>query len=237
MPALRRLFKEVVPKRLTLFAAQPQLAAQLSNATENALAPDIFIDTLLALPELDANTLLEAGAVIAWRLGDARVRTAALPLLARLPARAVLVALGHSDWPDSSAAVLVAQLQADAWRVHFSQPLTAVASPKLDYGTVSVLAHFGEFTGFGGVFDTPPRLLRGDDPHLFLVRCGGQGFAITADGFGAHIRGTSELAPDHTADPAPSIPPPPILAGYNWQVHAHVLIAASPISHRLSVLG
>lgn len=232
MPALRRLFTEWLPVHLALAAAEPQLLAQLSNAIESSWAEG-FVDALLLLPELDAPTLLKTGAVLAWRLGDARVRTAAQQLFSQLPARALLVALGHEDWDDAHAPLLARQLEVDQWRVWLDEPVTEVRVPALAYDKLESLACIGDFTGFGGVFDTPPRLMFGDDPHLFFVRCADQGFAITADGYGSRIRPLSEVTPEISS----ATPPSRMLAGYNWQTQGHVVICASRDSHRLMVFG
>lgn len=247
VPALRRLLSEWAPPRATLLGTEPQLLAQLSNASENAMDPDRFVDTLLALPELDASVLLRVGAVIAWRLGDARVRTAALLVLPHLPARALLVAMGHGAWSDGDAPMLVAQLQADQWRVQLTTPPRQVTMPTLDVARSLRLAQLGDFTGFGGVFEVPPKLLRGEDPHLFLVRCGEQGFAVTADGFGACIRPlTGELPPDESVDwhaqaqfEPDSLPAVKALQarGVQGQPHGHVLVVAREYSHRLEIFG
>lgn len=236
-PALRRLLSEWAPQRLALLSAQPQLLAQLSNATENSPRPDEFVTALIALPELDAATLLQTGAVTAWRLGDPRIRTAALALLPALPARALLVAMGHADWPDTSAPMLAAQLQVDQWRVYFSAPPVSVTVPRLDVKGSVHLASLGDFSGFGGVFDTPPRLLVGEDPHLFKVRCRSQGFSVVADGFGAQIKPLLGTLPADEVSPPSDALTALTARGVAGQAHGHVLVLARRDSHRLEVLG
>lgn len=176
-PAIGLLLRTVLPRLERLLLTSPRsLPGALSNAVEN-LGPR-GSDFATALPGIaehlqDAKQLLDAGIVVAWRLGDARCREKALEFAARLPPRAVLVALRLESWPEADAASAIAALAADAWRI----PGTPAADDSIPVG---------DFAGFGGPFLEPPMLL---DPgtahrHRFWAKSGNSVYRIDADVFG-----------------------------------------------------
>ncbi|MDP2305647.1 MAG: hypothetical protein Q8P18_06440 [Pseudomonadota bacterium] len=171
--------------RPTLLTAPTSLPGALSNAVENL--GDVGEPWARALPGvvgtsadatgggLDAATLLDAGAVLAWRLGEARLRERALDRARGLPVATVraALALGDIDVP-----TVLARLSADAW----NDPLESSDKAWRRVGVA------GGFSGFGGPFDAPPRVLDGGEPHLFHVVSGGRFYRVDADRFGAHVR-------------------------------------------------
>lgn len=177
-PSLRRLALE----------APERLPAELSNAIENlgskALAFVAQLGTLAArAPNVEA--LLLAGAVLAWRLGESRLRKVALAALSSLDPALWLTALGE-DRPAREAATVAAALQLEGWRTP-SQPAGDV---KEGY---EIVARLGRFSGFGGVFDRPPELVVTDaddlgDRHHFHVQVGETIFRVEADCYGASLR-------------------------------------------------
>lgn len=205
------LLRETFPALRPLLAARPRhLPGALSNAVEN-LGPRgaAFAHGLASLaPHVGRpEDLLNAGAVLAWRLGDARLRGAALPLAERLPALAALAALGLPDWPAEAAPLVVAGLRANGWcrPEELLSPetlanLAAAAPDRLDRlrqdlatppdaapADWRLAGRLGNFSGFDGHFEQPPLLL--DAPgetsgHRFQVRCGGAAFRIDGDAFG-----------------------------------------------------
>jgi hypothetical protein len=205
------LLRAVFPKLRPLLAARPRLLpGALSNAVEN-LGPQgaAFASAIGALaPHMGgAEELLDAGAVVAWRLGDARLRAAALDRADKLPAAVVLTALGLGDWPAEAAALVLAGLRGHAWsrpeemlsaetlaglgsappdrRQHLrEQLLTAPAVPPAKW---RLAGRLGNFLGFDGHFEKPPILLDGageTSPHRFRVRCGAAIYRMDADAFG-----------------------------------------------------
>jgi hypothetical protein len=203
------LLRDTFPRLRRLLMTRPRsLPGALSNAVEN-LGPrgvEFARDVAAVADALQTgDELLEAGVVLAWRLGDARCRVKALEIAARLPPRAVLAALKLPAWPESAADVVVAVLAADAW----SPPQTLftpktleelAANPKRASklgqpagppdeppSTWTMAGRPGNFAGFGGHFLTPPVLLNpGDqaDRHRFWVSCDDSTYRIDADVFG-----------------------------------------------------
>ena len=204
------LMRETFPALRPLLAARPrQQPGALSNAVENLGSRGVTFARGLATlaPHLGRpEDLLDAGAVLAWRLGDARLRNAALGIAERLPAPATLAALGLSDWPIQAAPLVVAGLRANGWcrpeellsaktlaglpkatPEHLDKLRQDLASLPETAADRRLAGRLDNFSGFDGHFDQPPVLL--DMPaetgeHRFYVRCGTVAFRIDADAFG-----------------------------------------------------
>jgi hypothetical protein len=185
-PGLEVLLTETFAAlRPFLLAAPASLPGALSNAVENL--GDIGEPWVRALPDvaatlgesggapLDAAALLDAGAVLAWRLGEARLREKALARARTLPIATVRAALGLGD---IDVGAVLERLSADAW----NDPLAPGDTAWRRAGVV------GGFSGFGGPFDAPPRVLDGGAPHVFHVASGGRFYRVEADRFGASVR-------------------------------------------------
>src|SRR5262249_29505209 len=120
VPGLAVLLREAFPSLAPLLLDAPRsLPGALSNAVENLgrRGPD-FARRLPAVAAglTRAAQLLDAGVVLAWRLGDARCRAAALDAAGRLPPKSLLAALGLASWPEPAAPLAIAALAADGWR-------------------------------------------------------------------------------------------------------------------------
>jgi hypothetical protein len=203
---LRETFVQLRP---ILLKEPRRLTGALSNAAEN-LGPQapVFVREIVAVGGglEEPQGLLDAGAVLAWRLGEARLREEALRRAAALPPRVSLNALGLNDWPAEAAPPVLAALETDAWRHprEVFRPETvarlACMSPaerealraRLVDSSVSSqdwkrAAAVENFSGFGGHFDAPPMLL---DPgatasrHRFLLVVPNGTFRLDADVFG-----------------------------------------------------
>jgi hypothetical protein len=214
-PGIETLLRETFPQIHRLLLLSPVgLPGALSNAVENMGARGQ--EFCLGLGALGQNIdtpekLLTAGAVLAWRLGEARLRTQALAAAPALPARVTLDALGLSNWPEAAAPLALACLNQNAWQVPQSR-LSETTLKAITAGTANVdelvqglretksppltewqsAGSFGDFAGFGGSFIAPPLLLNGGDRHTFLVRSGGDFFRVTADCFGSVCRPTQD---------------------------------------------
>jgi len=208
-PGLGVLLRETFPRLRPLLAEQPGfLPAALSNAVER-MGPrggDLARGLAAVGPLVtSARQLLDAGALLAWRLGEARAREAALAVAGSLPARAALEALGLEGWPDGAAALAVEVLRVDAWQT----PREAVSSRTLErvaegapieplvaalrsscppLAAWRLVGRAGGFSGFEGSFHVPPVVLDGGDRHRFHVRCDGEFFLVEADCFGWRCR-------------------------------------------------
>lgn len=204
---LRHSFQELRPRLLELPRSLP---AALSNATENmAAAGARFARELVLLAKVaeDAGQLVEAGEILAWRLGEPRFRRGALDRASRLPPKLVLAALGEPAWPESAAPVAVAALRADAWRrldeLFTPETLEMLSgSPRGDVLAGLVRAaeagappceswplrgSVGDFRGFDGDFEFPPVLLEAgpeSNRHCFITRHGPAEMLVHADAFG-----------------------------------------------------
>jgi hypothetical protein len=197
------LLYEGFPVLRTLLLLRPEdLPAGLSNAVENlssrghALVARL---SMLAASVNDVDELLSLGAVVAWRLGEARLREPALGAAERVSRRAVLAVLDLDDWAEEEAPRALDMLREHAWQHPRSRgpagmPIDS-AAPLACWKTV---ARRGDFAGFGGDFPCPPLLLDAGDETTFFVRCGGQCFRLEADLFGWSCRIHADLdAPVH----------------------------------------
>jgi hypothetical protein len=205
------LLRHTFPRLRHLLLARPGfLPAALSNATENlGRGGADFAREIAGIAGFlrNAGDLLEAGTVLAWRLGEARLRGKALEMAPRLPPRAALSALGLPDWPETAAPLAVSALAADAWR-HPQRLFTPetlghlereapekretleqalAASPAAPLSEWTLAGRPGDFAGFDGHFAEPPLLLKCGDPcsrYRFWVRSGEAHSRIDADAFG-----------------------------------------------------
>jgi hypothetical protein len=222
------LLRDSFPRLRRLLLTRPRsLPGALSNAVEN-LGPrgvEFARDVAAVAAALQTgDELLDAGVVLAWRLGDARCRVKALDIAARLPPRAVLEALKLPAWPEPAAPVVIAALAADAWshpeKLFTPKTLEALAAnPKRAsrLGDIAapadeplpawtVAGRPGNFAGFGGHFLTPPVLLNAGEQagrHRFWVSCDDTTYRIDADVFGWTCR------PDPSAAEFPVSPTSP----------------------------
>jgi hypothetical protein len=216
-PGLGVLLRDAFPRLRSLLVQRPSfLPAALSNAVEH-MGPrgeDLARGLATVGPRLSsAQQLTDAGALLAWRLGETRVRDAALAAVDSLPPRAVLDALDLADWPDAAAPLAVTGLRTDAWcapreavsaetakRVATGAPLepllASLRSPRAPLAAWRLVGRVGDFSGFGGAFDVPPVVLDGGDRHHFHLRCDDAFFLVEADCFGWRC----QLEPD------PSLP-------------------------------
>ncbi|MGH9821866.1 MAG: hypothetical protein ACREDR_01200 [Blastocatellia bacterium] len=210
-PGINTLFRSTFPTLRHLLLQSPNgLPGALCNAVEKLgqRGLDFANGIATAGRALDVpEKLLSSGAVLAWRLGEARLRGRALQAAADLPPRVALDALGLSDWPEESTPLAFAVLEESGWqpprtRVS-SETLTALANgsakisdllnrvksaetpPLQEWRTA---ARVGDFTGFGGSFDSPPLVLNGGGRHRFFVRSGDSFYQMTADCFGSVCR-------------------------------------------------
>jgi hypothetical protein len=209
--ALEILLRQSFPALLPRLLERPRsLPAALSNATENMAATGARFAKELALlagVAEDAGQLEDAGGILAWRLGEPRLRRGALERASGLPGKLVLAALGEPGWPEPAAPVVVAALGADAWR-RLGELFTPVTlemlsgSPGVDVVDGLVRAagagappcdnwplrgSVGDFTGFDGDFEFPPILLETgpeSNRHCFMTRHGPAEMLVHADAFG-----------------------------------------------------
>lgn len=188
-PEIAALLYEAFPALQAVLSLRPEvLPGALSNAAEN-LGPRgrAFVSRLSQLAHYvdDADALLLLGAIVAWRVGEARLRVTALEAAQRVPPGAFLAALDLDDWGHGLAPRAAEMMREHAWqhpgaRGRDAKPIDARA-PLACWRTV---ARVGDFVGFGGEFARPPLLLDAGDETTFYVRCGGDCYRLDADVFG-----------------------------------------------------
>ncbi|HLX64996.1 MAG TPA: hypothetical protein VKX17_27245 [Planctomycetota bacterium] len=215
---MRALLAQAFPRLRAVLIQRPRLLpSALSNAVENVGARGAeFAHALSAMAEhlQNAEQLQDAGVVLAWRLGEARLREQALKAATQIPNVAALIALGLDGWPHYTAPLAVAALIGDAWchprerirpqtlldlthapRERIFELLDKLAAPApvaLPMTPAAALelrlsGTCGEFAGYGGYFLEPPKLLyvgRMASRHRFWVRSGTTNYRIDADVFG-----------------------------------------------------
>jgi hypothetical protein len=188
-----------------LLARQPVV---LSTAIANALVHwsthgggDDWLATLgmLARRARDADELLHAGQVAAWRHGMAHYRDGALERARRLDRELLALALGVSfaDWQDS----MLARLLIDRWYRPDQPPAP----------TPRVAGEVGAFVGFGGRFAEPPLAVRIDGE--VLLHSAGSRYSLHADAYGCSVQACGE------GTPKPSLALPD-----GWRIEGGVLI-------------
>ena len=206
-PGIRVLMCNAFPRLRTLLLKSPRdLPGSLCNATENLGRKGAeFAERLGAMAHHVATleNLLATGALLAWRLGEARLRTHALTGARSLPPGIVLEALDLPDWPEGAVSLALAALENDGWRAphlrvsertlhalgraevksdELIRTLESLPTPRLREWKIDF--HVGDFSGFDGSFNSPPTVLNSGDRHTFLVRSGETFFQLTADCFG-----------------------------------------------------
>jgi hypothetical protein len=214
------LLRESFPALGPLLLEQPrQLSEGLSNAVENlGKNGATFARQIIAVARhvTSAQQLLDAGAVLAWRLGEARLREQVLQLAPTLPTHAVLEALLLPSWPEEALPLVLLSLQANSWRSPASlfKDETLQKLPTLTPAERATLRHqliqtslappsdwikvasLGDFVGFGGAFTSVPILLQHpqESRHQFFIESNRQTFRLFADIFGSLCR-PEEITP------------------------------------------
>ena len=179
----------------------------------------------------NADALLQAGQVAAWRSGLAAYRGGVLDLAATLDPALAAVALGlappGSPGSNGSTADVLARLQADPW----FDPSAPDAGPAGERGPIAV----GSFRGFGGAFLRPPTIVAASDDAGAGHRRRTSWF-VFADAFGSALvraGATPMSVPDGVGPTADA--PPPELAGVaevtSWIRTAAGVVATSALTH------
>lgn len=199
-PWINQVWQEVLVAAAAHVARAPgQMLGSFSNAAHHLSAtpgarPEQWIEVMTKAAGMaaDAGILLKAGQVAAWRCGLAHYRESALRLAHDLPAALALTVLEAPDaaWPD-----LLAQLRADPW--HIPGEATHAGREVL---------RAGAFSGFGGLFATPPQVIAANDQ--IFVRSGDAVWLLTADAFGATFhRATQEEFSQGTKEESAGVTP------------------------------
>jgi hypothetical protein len=165
-----------LPHLSAVCSQRPALLAAFSNAAGNLGANGLsFVTTLPRLAACcPAEHLLDAGVVLAWRSGEARLHDQALAIAARLPAAVVAVALAIDT---AGVASSLAALKHNGWR----RP-GQVRQPG------ALLTRIGDYHGLGGPFAGLPEILDSSHGHCLHLRCGATTHHLQVDAFGWHCQ-------------------------------------------------
>ena len=203
-PCLVEGWSTLLPRLPRFVAEAPrQFVGSMTNALYNlsvtpGARPREWMEAVLALADLcpDAETLLKAGQVAAWRSGLAHYRLDALELCTQLalvnPALAYL-SLGLPAGPGKNAPPITAlldRLLADPWWRPTPDPRGGPLTREAD---LQIVSRVGAFRGFGGLFIEPPVVWAADD--YFVVSDGEGAWLLTADVFGATFHRVENKAP------------------------------------------
>ena len=217
-----------------LLAGSPGLVAEDPSATiggfSNATlrirstpraSAGAWVDRLGAVARLsaDAGTWRRHGRIVAWGVGLAQHRHAALAAIAISPADAVAVALGvpRLDGWDPR----------DRWRHPAAGPSAVVMGRPA-----------GDFVGLGGPFSRPPTVWVDPDgaPHASAGADDGV-WRIHADAFGTVLTRAHPSTPRGPAATANGWPAPPGPRPTSVAVTADTMVWASDASYRVGVAG
>ena len=260
-PGIGLLLRETFPRLRRLLLQDPRsLPGALSNAVERVPRGADLARGLTRVGDSlrDGRQLLDAGAVLAWRLGEPRLRDDALAAAKRLPAKVALPVLGLDAWPEAAAPLAIAGLAADGWRrpeglltAETLRGLEGMPAAGVDSLACALAAPPPEplvrwklaglacgFQGFDGTFAAPPLLLEESEAlsrHRFLVRSGGMDYRIHADAFGWVSRPATEegLSPAGGARPEH----PALREATSWVVRGDAIAFTTADSYRIRVLA
>lgn len=192
LPAIVRIWTQVLPNAVTLLAREPvTLIGCLCNAVfqvaqQRGTRPDQWIDRIgVAVPHCQSvSDVLDAGVVAAWQAGLPQFREPALAAAERIKPKLATATLSlNAETPSE----VVAALRRDRW-----YRVGAVASA---HG-LSLVGHAGAFTGFGGVFSRPPTV-RCESGRM-VVSVDAVNWQMIADAYGVWFRRVEEtkIRPD-----------------------------------------
>jgi hypothetical protein len=197
-PAIADVWRKLLPVIPRLVAREPRrIAASLTNAVSNlaqisGTRPVQWIEEMIAVGPLceDAQALLAAGSVAAWRAGCPQYRQAALQSARTL--RTELSARLFGVFPETPAPVIAQAIDAMSRNPWLDVP-SALAGP--DPSRLRIARVAGGFRGFGGPFLRPPIVAL--DQEQLIASDGGYVWAVVADVYGCvfHRLRTGNLKP------------------------------------------
>ena len=263
-PGVAHLLRAALPALRPVLLSRPgALPAALSNAVENLGPRGVELSRMLAAlgPGLaSAEQLGDLAAVAAWRLGEARLRQAALRSALKLPAGAALSALGLQGWPEHALPAVTVALASDAWthprdalspralgairsaEEGLSLARAVTARPVAPVSTLALVGTAGDFVGFGGTFARPPLVLDAGDRHTLFARVAQDAacdWRLDADVFGTvatRIEPTG-LGVRRVPDGRESVVAEALVSTTSFAMLGDVLVTTHADSHRLRIFA
>jgi hypothetical protein len=232
-------WEELLPSLAPQLALAPgRVAAAVSNALVNLknADPERWIHRMKALGNImnEPDHLLAAGKVLGWRCGLAQYRDSALALAESLPEDVIRRIF---DLPQEMVpAEALRRMRGDPWW-------------RPDDGTrpdLEVVRIVGDFTGFGGVFETPPVVFAQEG--RLLARDAARTWQVFADSFGTAFQpaeGPARAKPDRAANleqggwlqyRGQKCQVPGLEALSSSAALAHTLAVTQPFSHRIHLI-
>ncbi|MEM1115780.1 MAG: hypothetical protein AAF845_01705 [Bacteroidota bacterium] len=194
----------------------------------------------LADQATDADALLDAGAVLAWREGLVRFRRAALDACARLDAPLALAALGLPEADPAERPTILDRLGADPWCT------PARAASGAEPAALTVRTVCGGFSRLGGPFHHPPTVAAEAD--RLLATDGAGWWRLHADAFGTAFERVEAPASAAQGDvrlgaggrvrwAGTEAVVPPLATAPSAAATATTLAVVIPTSHRIALLA
>jgi hypothetical protein len=253
-PAIRDGWQRLLAVLPHLVAKDPEgMARAVTNALYNlslqtGALPGNWIDTMLWLgPNCpDTAWFLECGKVTAWRCGMAHYRQTALEASRKLDQDWARAALGlHPSDRKTPIGEIIDRLQQDPW-LNPAQ-LEGEARPR----ELKIVAAVGGFRGFGGVFLTPPDVVRVENQFV-VFDTQGEWF-LHADVFGTTFLRTdsrktnakpSSNTGDFQIDPKGRVTRgkerkdfPELAGSESWAADDSTLAVTIPLSHKVFLVA
>ena len=194
LPAVGQVWAELLPNAVAVLAREPvSVVGCLCNATfqvaqQRGTRPDLWLDRMrAALPHCQsAADAVDAGVMAAWQAGMPQFRGPALSAAERLRPPLAAAALGL---PPDELRDTIAALKGDRWF-----RIGGAAAPSV---ALLPVGRAGAFTGFGGPFPRPPRVLCSEGS--LVAATGDTRWRVVADGYGVWFHRVTATA----AKPAP----------------------------------
>jgi len=208
---LELFFEKVLPLIPEIIAFKPiSSIGKLFNAGVNLQDKSKnFYENLIKVSEfLTIDNLEAVGALVAWIVGEARLRDYVIKILDKIEPKIILKLANLENINNSNiqkiASYIIRAIKNDKWRT-FKKSFSTNIMTKLRMGeeipqdiinkdveavtawkerSLVVLSDIGGFYGFGGFFRSPPRLIWGENDSIIAYTRNGEIYIIHLDGHG-----------------------------------------------------
>ncbi len=270
-PGFEESLTQILHDVSAMLLAEPRrFSGSIANALYNlsrttGARPEQWVADMLRIGDgaTDMQTYLDMGIVSAWRAGMAHYRRRALEIAETLPVLPALRSLGVDfavtppDRLEGRHEEFLNTLKADAWRTPDAAARRMLnMQPEESNKPRPLLRPCGGFSGFGGLFITPPRIQY--SKHGFLVDDREGEYLLYTDIFGSVFRRVRlELMDDGDLDSPNAVATqlrldpgdgsiydgtvrydaPQLRGAVTWAAAGRTLCATHPASHQIFVIG